>query len=97
MYNVTILLKSGKATESDTKARVNAIHDLKEKVKKENDNLKEVKRQLKELSEKQKREKEVRKNNKTNKNANLSIVLLSCCTFMPNPKWWLYRPVETRP
>ncbi|XP_072040599.1 osmotic avoidance abnormal protein 3-like isoform X1 [Amphiura filiformis] len=58
----TKIAETGKATESETKARVNAIHDLKEKVKKENDNLKEVKRQLKELSEKQKREKEDMRN-----------------------------------
>lgn len=62
IVDYTKMAESGKATEGDTKARVNAIHDLKEKVKKENDNLKEVKRQLKELNEKQKRVKEDMRN-----------------------------------
>ncbi|XP_002734593.1 uncharacterized protein LOC100366509, partial [Saccoglossus kowalevskii] len=52
------LAESGKASESETKTRVTAIHELKEKLKKESDSVKDVKRRLKELQEKHKRERE---------------------------------------
>ncbi|XP_070553621.1 kinesin-like protein klp-20 [Ptychodera flava] len=52
------LAESGKASESETKSRVTAIHELKEKLKRESENVKDVKRRLKELQEKQRREKE---------------------------------------
>lgn len=54
----TKMAESGKATEGETKAKVNAIHELKETVKKEGEALKEVKKQLKELQDRQKKEKE---------------------------------------
>ncbi|XP_022091493.1 kinesin-like protein FLA10 [Acanthaster planci] len=58
IIDYTKMAESGKATEAETKARVTAIHELKEEVKKESENLKEVKRGLKELQDRQKREKE---------------------------------------
>ena len=39
---------------------MNAIHEVKEMIKRESENLKDVKQRLKELQERQKREKEVR-------------------------------------
>ena len=50
---------SGKVNESDTKKRVTAIHELKEKLKRETDVLKDLKKKLKDVQDKQKTEKEV--------------------------------------
>ncbi|XP_076117054.1 kinesin-II 85 kDa subunit-like [Mytilus galloprovincialis] len=52
------LTQSGKSSESETKKKVTAVHDLKEKLKKETDGLKRLKEQLQELTEKQKNERE---------------------------------------
>lgn len=49
---------SGKLTDSETKKRVTAIHELKEKLKKESEVLKQIKSQLKDLAEKQKEERD---------------------------------------
>ena len=46
------------SSESETKAHVSSIHELKEKLKKETDNLKEIKRRLKDLQDRQREEKE---------------------------------------
>jgi len=54
-----MLCLSGKSSEEENKARVAAIHDLKEKLKGENDELKRIKHKLKDVQEKQKAEKEV--------------------------------------
>ncbi|XP_072171230.1 kinesin-like protein KIF13A [Diadema setosum] len=54
----TNMAESGKGSESETKARVNAIHEVKEMIKRESESLKNVKQRLKELQERQKREKE---------------------------------------
>ena len=53
------MLTSGKASESETKQRVSAIHDLKERLKRETDSLKDIKKRLKDVQDKQKTEKEV--------------------------------------
>ncbi|XP_054755999.1 kinesin-2b-like [Lytechinus pictus] len=58
IVDYTNMAESGKGSESETKARVNAIHEVKEMIKKESENLKDVKHRLKELQERQKREKE---------------------------------------
>lgn len=55
----TSVVISGKSSEEENKARVAAIHDLKEKLKGENDELKRIKHKLKDVQEKQKAEKEV--------------------------------------
>ena len=49
----------GRSSEEESKARVAAIHDLKEKLKSENEELKKIKHKLKDVQEKQKGEKEV--------------------------------------
>ena len=49
----------GRSSEEENKARVSAIHDLKEKLKSENEELKKIKHELKDVQEKQKAEKEV--------------------------------------
>ena len=49
----------GKSSESDNKARVTAIHTLKEKLKVETEKLRVLKQQLTEIQEKQQLEKEV--------------------------------------
>ena len=48
----------GKAKESETKPRVHAIHDLKEKLKRETDSLKDIKKRLRDVQDKQRSEKE---------------------------------------
>ena len=53
----------GKANESETKQRVGAIHELKEKLKKETENLKSIKNKLREVQDRQKNEKEVSPDN----------------------------------
>ena len=50
---------TGKSNEADTKKKVSAIHELKEKLKKDTEALKEIKRKLKEVQERQRREEEV--------------------------------------
>lgn len=52
------LADSGKATESETKAKVSAIHELKERLKRESDGIKELKKRLKEVQERQRTERE---------------------------------------
>ncbi|KAK2186973.1 hypothetical protein NP493_183g04000 [Ridgeia piscesae] len=52
------LAESGQARESDTKQKVTAIHELKEKVKKETEQLKETKNRLKDVQDKLRAEKE---------------------------------------
>lgn len=52
------LTQSGKSSESETKKKVTAVHDLKEKLKKETEGLKRLKEQLQELTERQKNERE---------------------------------------
>ncbi|XP_064636448.1 kinesin-II 95 kDa subunit-like [Lineus longissimus] len=52
------LASSGKASESETKQRVAAIHELKERLKRETENIKDIKSRLKEVQEKQRQEKE---------------------------------------
>lgn len=59
----TSVVISGKSSEEENKARVAAIHDLKEKLKGENDELKRIKHKLKDVQEKQKAEKEVSQRN----------------------------------
>ena len=59
-YKMLNLWIAGKASESDTKQRVSAIHDLKERLKRETDSLKDIKKRLKDVQDKQKTEKEVR-------------------------------------
>lgn len=49
---------SGKLTDSETKKRVTAIHEIKEKLRKESEALKQIKSQLKDLAEKQKEERD---------------------------------------
>ncbi|XP_013378821.1 kinesin-like protein KIN-4A [Lingula anatina] len=49
---------SGKATDASTKAKVTAIHELKELLKSESERLKEIKQHLKEVTEKQRTERE---------------------------------------
>lgn len=49
---------SGKLTDSETKKRVTAIHEIKEKLKKESEILKQIKSQLKDVAEKQKEERD---------------------------------------
>jgi tRNA(Phe) wybutosine-synthesizing methylase Tyw3 len=50
----------GKSSESETKKKVTAVHELKEKLKKETEGLKRLKEQLQELTERQKNEREVK-------------------------------------
>ncbi|XP_069129785.1 chromosome-associated kinesin KIF4B-like isoform X2 [Argopecten irradians] len=50
--------ESGKSSESETKKRVTAIHELKEKLRKETDILKKLKQQLKDVQDKQREERE---------------------------------------
>ncbi|CAH1778263.1 unnamed protein product, partial [Owenia fusiformis] len=52
------LAESGKASDSETKTRVSAIHELKERLKRESEAVKDVKRRLKDVQEKQKAEKD---------------------------------------
>ena len=52
------LTQSGKSSESETKKKVTAVHELKEKLKKETEGLKRLKEQLQELTERQKNERE---------------------------------------
>ncbi|XP_062568662.1 chromosome-associated kinesin KIF4A-like [Saccostrea cucullata] len=49
---------SGKLTDSETKKRVTAIHEIKEKLRKESEGLKQIKSQLRDLAEKQKEERD---------------------------------------
>ena len=55
------LLVSGNATDAETKTKVTAIHDQKERLKRESEAIKDIKRRLKEVQEKQKSEKDVSK------------------------------------
>ncbi|XP_041358432.1 chromosome-associated kinesin KIF4-like [Gigantopelta aegis] len=59
------LTEKGKVSESDTKMKVNAIHDLKEKLKRESEALKQLKQQLKDVQDKQKNERENAKSQMT--------------------------------
>ena len=54
-----LCVAAGKASESDTKQRVSAIHELKEKLKKDTEQLKDIKNRLKTIQDKQKAEKDV--------------------------------------
>ncbi|XP_078601503.1 kinesin-like protein KIF13A [Branchiostoma floridae x Branchiostoma japonicum] len=54
----TKMTEMGKAKEDETKARVGAIHDLKEHLKRETEAIKDIKKRLKDLQEKQRAEKE---------------------------------------
>ncbi|XP_021340349.1 kinesin-like protein KIF21A [Mizuhopecten yessoensis] len=50
--------ETGKSSESETKKRVTAIHELKERLKKETDILKKLKQQIKDVQDKQREERE---------------------------------------
>lgn len=50
--------ESGKPSESETKKKVTAIHELKEKLKRETEGLKQIKQQLIDIQEKQRAERE---------------------------------------
>ncbi|XP_060080891.1 chromosome-associated kinesin KIF4B-like [Ylistrum balloti] len=50
--------QSGKSSESETKKRVTAIHELKEKLRRETDILKKLKQQIKDVQDKQREERE---------------------------------------
>ena len=50
----------GKKSESDTKKLVTAIHELKERQKKEAETLKKIKDQLRDVQERQQKEREVK-------------------------------------
>ncbi|ELT92202.1 hypothetical protein CAPTEDRAFT_221227 [Capitella teleta] len=52
------LADSGKAGQSETKSRVSAIHEIKEKLKRETEILKDLKKKLKDIHDKQRTEKE---------------------------------------
>jgi len=52
------LAETGKVSENETKQRVTAIHELKEKLKRDTDALKDIKKRLKDVQDKQKAEKE---------------------------------------
>jgi len=52
------IAESGNAKESETKPRVQAIHELKAKIKAESDSMKDIKRRLREVQDKQRSEKE---------------------------------------
>ena len=50
---------TGRASESETKQKVTAIHELKEKLKKETEQVKETKNRLREVQDRLRGEKEV--------------------------------------
>ena len=59
-HSSPLLLWTGKKSESETKKLVTAIHDLKERVKRETEMLKKIKEQLRDIQDRQQKERDVR-------------------------------------